>query len=132
MKRLLPLLILLCLPALGQAPTRVVSNIAPIRGIVQSEYASGANVGGAPLVLRAGSGTGGAPLTNKVSISIPIATNASSSGLQSAADVATFQVPTSPGTNQSIFKLYFWTGSAWAERGVWSTNIGGVNYLIHP
>jgi hypothetical protein len=104
----------------------------PIRGIVQSEYASGANVGGAPLVLRAGSGTGGAPLTNKVSISIPIATNASSSGLQSAADVATFQVPTSPGTNQSIFKLYFWTGSAWAERGVWSTNIGGVNYLIHP
>jgi len=104
----------------------------PIRGIVQSEYASGSNVGGAPLVIRAGSGTGGAPLTNKVSISIPIATNATATALQSAADVATFQVPTSPGTNQSIFKLYFWTGSAWAERGVWSTNIGGVNYLIHP
>lgn len=104
----------------------------PIRGIVQSEYASGSDIGGAPLVIRAGSGTGGAPLTNKVSISIPIATNATATALQSAADVATFQVPTSPGTNQSIFKLYFWTGSAWAERGVWSTNIGGVNYLIHP
>ncbi|TXH53608.1 MAG: hypothetical protein E6Q97_12885 [Desulfurellales bacterium] len=104
----------------------------PKRGIIQSEYASGSDVGGAPLVLRAGSGTGGAPLTNKVSISIPISTNASPSGLQAAADVATFQIPTVPATNQSVLKLYFWTGSAWAERSVYSTNIGGVNYLIHP
>lgn len=32
MKRLLPLLILLCLPALGQAPIRVVRNLAALDG----------------------------------------------------------------------------------------------------
>lgn len=85
-----------------------------------------------PLVLRAGQSTGNASPTNKVAISLAVATNASPTALQSSVDIATFQPPLSPGTGQSILKMYFWDGSFWTNRHIWYTNIGGVNYLIVP
>ena len=104
---------------------------SPARALIQAETASGTDVVGADMSLRSGAGSGNtAP--SKVTISAPSTALASGSTVQTLNDIATFQAPASPGTNQSVLRLYFWTGSAWAERGVWSTNIGGGNYLIHP
>ena len=105
---------------------------SPRQAIIQSEPASGTNTMAKPLVLRAGQSTGNASPTNKVAISLSVATNANLTALQSSVDVATFQPPLSPGTGQSILKMYFWDGSFWTNRHIWYTNIGGVNYLIVP
>lgn len=104
---------------------------SPRPGVILGESASGTNVAAGSVTLRTGNSTGSAtPPGIILQASIPgVATNATA---QTAVALATFQAPVSPGTNQSAMKLYFYSGTSWVERQVWSTNIGGVNYLIHP
>lgn len=105
------------------------AQVSPRAGVVQGEGASGTNVATGTLTLRPGAPTGNA---------IPPATIlqtyiAGASGASAQSSITGLKI-SSVGlvTNQAAIFPSVWSGATYLERTMVLTNIGGVNYWIHP
>lgn len=101
----------------------------PIGTTIQGEGASGTNVATAAITMRIGRPTGSATPPDMVFQSYL----QGSSGSSGQTSVDALRLRTAGlATNQSLIIPFMWNGSTVLQRSFVLTNIGGVNYWIHP
>ena len=102
---------------------------SPRSGVVQGEGASGTNVATGTLTLRPGAPTGNAtPPATILQTYIAGASGASAQSSITGLKISSVGLV----TNQAAIFPSVWSGSTYLERTMVLTNIGGVNYWIHP
>jgi len=105
------------------------AQVSPRAGVVQGEGASGTNVATGTLTLRPGAPTGNAtPPATILQTYIAGASGASAQSSITGLKVSSVGLV----TNQAVIFPSMWNGSTYLERTMVLTNIGGVNYWIHP
>lgn len=105
------------------------AQVSPRGGVIQGEGASGTNVATGTLTLRPGAPTGNAtPPATILQTYIAGASGASAQSTITGLKVSSVGLV----TNQAVIFPSMWNGSTYLERTMVLTNIGGVNYWIHP